>query len=310
MSNIRQWIIPVVLLIAAITPVRAEEAASAASPSPAASAPSAGPSAPFVGKVTGSTVNVRAGANPNFEVIHRVTRGEPVIVLDQHGDWYAIELPPEGSCFMAAQFVARNAGSSGRVTGANVNLRGGPGTKFNALGKLSAGQLVTILGEQDGWLRIVPPSTVRGWIATAYVQPDPSGQLDIVQTVYQTRAAALTATPATAGAAPAASAASLPAAMQGRLEPARGFLWRRPAGTHQLIRHHQTVAWLASETIPLNQYLHQDIAVWGQVEDASSTIPHITVTRVSVDTAPSPLPVTSGESTAQPSASSGRPAPH
>ena len=33
--------------------------------------------APFVGTVTGNTVNIRAGGNRNYEVIHQVNRGEP-----------------------------------------------------------------------------------------------------------------------------------------------------------------------------------------------------------------------------------------
>ena len=315
MKHARSRMILVCLLSAvSLSVARAEEAAPPASSATTATLavpePSAEPAVPFVGKVTGSKVNVRAGANPNFEVIHHVVRGEPVIVEAQAGDWYAITLPPEASCFIAAKFVAREAGSAGRVTGANVNLRGGPGTKFNALGKISAGESVSVLGEQEGWLRIVPPSATRGWIAKTYVQADPSGHVEIVRASYQSRGSALTSAaplPATAGP-PGVEAGSQPIA-QGRLETARGFLWKRPEGTHQLMHDHHAVAFLMSETVALNDYLHQDVSVWGRVTDPASKIPRIAVSRVAVGSAKPTVPATQGEATT-PSSSPGTPPAH
>ena len=143
--------------------------------------------APSVVMVTGNQVNIRAGANRNYEVIHQVNRGEPLIVVGQQGEWYAVELPPEASCFIAAQYVAREGAASGRVTGTNVNLRGGQGTRYNALGKVSAGEPLIILGEQEGWLRIVPPMAARGWIAASLVQPDPAGAPEAVRAAYEGR---------------------------------------------------------------------------------------------------------------------------
>lgn len=271
--------------------------ASSASAETAAAVPVA-PAVPFVGKVTGSQVNVRAGANPNFEIVHRVQRGESLIVVGQTSDWYAVELPPEASCFVAAKFVTREDADAGSVTGANVNLRGGPATKYNALGKIFAGERVRILEERDGWLRIVPPASARGWIARSYVQPDPSGQVEIVRTAYHTRGAGLGASAPSAqvaGPAPAGSLPTLLVVAQGRLERAHGLFWKRPTGTHQLVRDRNIVAYVTSDTITLDDYLHQEVSVWGQVSVPSGKTPHVAVTRIANTAAPTVLPATSAE---------------
>lgn len=54
-----------------------------------------------------------------------------------------------------------------KVTGSNVNMRSGPGTKFSRLARLSGGTAVAVLRDPgDGWLKIRVVETGRvGWMA-------------------------------------------------------------------------------------------------------------------------------------------------
>ncbi len=54
-----------------------------------------------------------------------------------------------------------------KVTGARVNMRSGPGTKFGRIARLSAGTPVAVLRDPgDGWLKIRVVDTGRvGWMA-------------------------------------------------------------------------------------------------------------------------------------------------
>jgi len=57
-------------------------------------------------------------------------------------------------------------------------------------------------------------------------------------------------------------------------------LWKRTGATHRLLREGNTIAQLTSEGVALDQFLHQDVAVWGQINDPSQKTPLITVTQV------------------------------
>lgn len=56
-----------------------------------------------------------------------------------------------------------------QVTGENVLVRSGPGTQQYQCGRLNRGDTVQVLGQQNGWARIVPPPGSFSWIAMQYV---------------------------------------------------------------------------------------------------------------------------------------------
>ncbi|MCF7955221.1 MAG: hypothetical protein K9M75_05420 [Phycisphaerae bacterium] len=56
----------------------------------------------------------------------------------------------------------------------NVNIRSGGGTAYYECGKLKVGENVTVVGEEFGWAKIVPPNGSFSWISTKYVDIDKS----------------------------------------------------------------------------------------------------------------------------------------
>lgn len=52
----------------------------------------------------------------------------------------------------------------GEVSGNNVNVRSGEGTRYYATCKLAAGDRVLVLGESNGWYKILPPPTSFSYI--------------------------------------------------------------------------------------------------------------------------------------------------
>lgn len=56
----------------------------------------------------------------------------------------------------------------------NVNIRSGGGTAYYECGKLKAGVNVTVVAEEFGWAKIVPPKGSYSWIAQKYVDIDSS----------------------------------------------------------------------------------------------------------------------------------------
>jgi SH3-like domain-containing protein len=59
-----------------------------------------------------------------------------------------------------------------QVSGATVNVRGGPGTDSAVVAVLRGGDFVRALAEVGGWYEIEWPASVPAWIARDFVKPD------------------------------------------------------------------------------------------------------------------------------------------
>lgn len=61
------------------------------------------------------------------------------------------------------------------VTGDRVNMRAGPGTGFEVVGQLVAGQRTEVLGAEGNWLRVRGEDGTEGWMSARYLAPLPDG---------------------------------------------------------------------------------------------------------------------------------------
>ena len=55
------------------------------------------------------------------------------------------------------------------VTGSAVNVRSGKSTQTYECGRLNVGDTVEVIGEEEGWAKIVPPPGSFSWIAMKYI---------------------------------------------------------------------------------------------------------------------------------------------
>jgi hypothetical protein len=103
----------------------------------------------------------------------KLNTGAQVTVVGVKFDWLKI-LPPEGSfCYVAKAFVDKGAGDSGTVNRDDVNVRAGSALnmmKTTVQGKLTSGQTVKILGEQDEYYTIAPPADAYVYVKKDFVK--------------------------------------------------------------------------------------------------------------------------------------------
>ena len=62
------------------------------------------------------------------------------------------------------------------VTAKSLNMRAGPGTDYDKVGAVRAGDVLLVIREQPGWLQVELPNGDTGWVSTRYVRPAGSGQ--------------------------------------------------------------------------------------------------------------------------------------
>ena len=150
------------------------------------------------GTVTASSsLRLRSQASTSSATLAKAPKGTRVEVLeDAVNGWYKVSL--NGTVgYMSADYLtvtpteakeeteapAEESGKeaekseekaaeakalTGRVTTEVLNVRSGAGTKYSRVGKVYAGDVVTILAEADGWYQI-DTGSVDGYVSAEYV---------------------------------------------------------------------------------------------------------------------------------------------
>jgi len=126
-----------------------------------------------IGEINADGVYVRSGAGDNYYPTTKLSTGAQLTIVGVKYDWLKC-LPPQGSfCYVAKAFVDKGAGDVGTVNRDDVNVRAGSDLntlKTTVQGKLSSGQQVKILGEQDEYYKIAPPPDAFVFVKKDFVK--------------------------------------------------------------------------------------------------------------------------------------------
>ncbi len=120
---------------------------------------------------TTDTVNVRAAADQGSEKLGTAAKGDSFVRISEEGEWSKIRYK-EGEAYIKSEFLttantggeeggapaADNEGGGGggkiTITDTGVNVRSGPGTDSDTIGKAENGKEYELLGEENGWYKI------------------------------------------------------------------------------------------------------------------------------------------------------------
>lgn len=139
------------------------------------------------GSVRATSLNVRSGPGPNFTKVGQpLSNGTRVQVYEKRDGWLRIG----NGQWVSAEYVTlvgranENAGgqtnapaappaapSQGTVTASSLNVRNAPNGSARVVDTLRSGARVTILQEDNGWMRIGP----NRWVSGRYVQKSTGG---------------------------------------------------------------------------------------------------------------------------------------
>ena len=129
--------------------------------------------------VVANNVNVRGQAKLHSEIVGRLTKGQPVTVLqeitltdsapDEPSAWARILLPPETHVWVNVKYVEP---ANKTVKATRLNLRSGPGENYSILGRLERGQTVTDLATKGDWMEIEPPTNAYAFVAAQFLKQE------------------------------------------------------------------------------------------------------------------------------------------
>ena len=123
-----------------------------------------------VGTVSGSVVNVRAGAGLDQPVITKAYAGGKLKAVEQVNGWTKVELADGSFGFVSSDYIIVDSGNGqkGFVTGTVVNVREGAGLDYKVIGSVTYGQSVDVTGNENGWFSIAYNGTT-GYVCGDYI---------------------------------------------------------------------------------------------------------------------------------------------
>lgn len=113
--------------------------------------------------IKGSKVNMRAGSGPSHPVLWELSRGYPLTVIGQQGQWLKVRdfENDEGWVFRTLTAKVPHHIVKAKV----ANIRSGPGTKYRVLGKAKYGELLRTEGKRGSWAKVRHENGVKGWVS-------------------------------------------------------------------------------------------------------------------------------------------------
>lgn len=165
---------------------------SAQVPPPLSTAPSGQTAAPGeqggIGKatVTSGVVNLRGKPTTESDLLTTLSAGTSLTLLEQQGDWYRVKTPNGTEGWVAGWLltveqtqvpanandtVNSNANATITVLNPDTNLRSGPGTNYDIVGRVQAGEKYAIVKKVEDWFQIKlqdgSTAYIAGWLVSA-----------------------------------------------------------------------------------------------------------------------------------------------
>lgn len=132
-------------------------------------------------------LNIRSGPGMSYSVIGSVSDGKIVVIIERTSDaWY--EICYDGTVgyvstdFLVDVYTAEDFEGYGRVCGDYVRYRALPGPTGSILGELNTGDIVDILGVNNGWYK-VEVNGVIGYMRSDYIKLVSERSVNIVMPI-------------------------------------------------------------------------------------------------------------------------------
>lgn len=144
---------------------------------PPATSPSANENGIGKATVTSSMVNLRSQPTTDSELISTLTQGASLTLLEQQGDWYRVKTSEGNEGWVAGWLINVEqavipAEAFVTILNPDTNVRSGPGTTYDIVGRVQAGERYAIVKKEDDWFRIKLKNGSTGYIAGWLVSAD------------------------------------------------------------------------------------------------------------------------------------------
>ncbi len=111
--------------------------------------------------------NIRSGPGTKYDIIWKVEKYHPVVVLEKSGPWYHFRDFEGDKGWIHKSLVDKI--SSVITNKLKCNIRSGPGTKYDILFTIEEGIPFKVIKSKGNWIYIQHADGDRGWIHNSLV---------------------------------------------------------------------------------------------------------------------------------------------
>lgn len=133
----------------------------------------------FQYRVNADRINIRSDSTVSSQTICKVNKGDYLEVISELYEWYKVRLPKQAPSFVKSNLTGPIDQYTARITKDNVNIRLLPDDSSPIIGKAKKEEIIYLLEEKRGWLRIEPVKNSFGWINKNFV--DKSAAINIIR---------------------------------------------------------------------------------------------------------------------------------
>jgi SH3-like domain-containing protein len=117
--------------------------------------------------VAGEKVNLRKGPSDQYPIVWELGNGFPLRVIGSQGNWLKVSDFESDEGWIYKELVSRKPHlivKANKNSKARINIRSGPGTKHEIVGKAEYGVVFETLQQRDGWVQVRHETGLTGWI--------------------------------------------------------------------------------------------------------------------------------------------------
>jgi SH3-like domain-containing protein len=117
--------------------------------------------------VSGEKVNLRKGPSTSDPIIWELGKGFPLKVVGSKGRWYKVSDFENDVGWIYKNLVSRKPHLIVKVNKNSkdqINIRSGPGTSYQVVGKAQYGVVFETLQRKSGWVKVRHETGFTGWI--------------------------------------------------------------------------------------------------------------------------------------------------
>ena len=117
--------------------------------------------------VSGSVANIRSGPGNNYDVLWKVKKYYPILILEKTGQWLRFSNYEGDEGWIHRSLVTNISAVITKTT--NCNIRKGPSTFHKVSAKVGKGLSFKMIKREGGWLNIQHADGFIGWIHESLV---------------------------------------------------------------------------------------------------------------------------------------------
>ena len=117
--------------------------------------------------IAGDKVNLRTGPGKKYPVSWELGKGFPLRVIGSQGNWLKVSDFEGDVGWIYKKLSSKKPHlivKTNKKTRARINIRSGPGTKYEIVGKAEYGVVFETLKRGDGWVKVRHETGLTGWV--------------------------------------------------------------------------------------------------------------------------------------------------